>query len=155
MRARGFTLVELITIIIILGILAVYAAPGFFAGGNDELTGAKAELVSMLREQQQRAMQDTTRQGYYGVVLEGSSVAAVTECSTNPTVIENRRVNLNDAVIEAGGGASQLCFSSLGCIGSCGNDGVQLSLQGRPAESWGVCINSEGYINNNACRSNF
>ncbi|MGX5913133.1 prepilin-type N-terminal cleavage/methylation domain-containing protein [Aliidiomarina sp. Khilg15.8] len=151
MHARGFTLVELITIIIIVGILAVYATPRFFTADSTELTGAKAELVSMLREQQQRAMQDTSQQNYYGVLLEGSSVAAVLNCTDDPTVIENRRIQLDSAVIESSAGASQLCFNGLGCLGNCGNNNLQLSLQGRPAASWGVCINAEGYIKDSAC----
>ena len=55
----GFTLLELIVVMIILGILAVYAAPKFSgASGYSEYT-YQNRLISVLRNMQLRAMQDS------------------------------------------------------------------------------------------------
>jgi MSHA pilin protein MshC len=62
---RGFTLIELITVIILLGILAVAVLPKFDGTSSYEAHTHRAQLISALRLTQQRAMQQTdTADGY-------------------------------------------------------------------------------------------
>jgi len=56
---RGFTLVELITVIILIGILAVAVLPKFDGTASYEAHSHRAQLISALRLTQQRAMQQT------------------------------------------------------------------------------------------------
>lgn len=56
---RGFTLVELITVIILIGILAVNVLPKFDGTASYEAHTHRAQLISALRLTQQRAMQQT------------------------------------------------------------------------------------------------
>jgi len=56
----GFTLIELIIVIIILGILAVTVVPKIFNSSGYEEVGYQAETIAKLRAIQLRAMQDTT-----------------------------------------------------------------------------------------------
>lgn len=55
-RVHGFTLVELITVIVIVGILAVFAAPRFFGSSSYELRIAQDLIISSARRAQQLAM---------------------------------------------------------------------------------------------------
>mgnify|MGYP003384704723 CR=1 FL=1 len=56
---QGFTLVELVTVIILLGILAVNVLPKFDGTSSYEAHSHRAQLISALRLTQQRAMQQT------------------------------------------------------------------------------------------------
>jgi MSHA pilin protein MshC len=58
-KKNGFTLVELITVIILIGILAMVAAPKFNGSDDYEVYPFRAQLISALRLTQQRAMQQT------------------------------------------------------------------------------------------------
>ena len=55
-RQRGFTLVELIMVIVILGVLAVYAAPRMFNTDDFKARGFHDETLSLLRYAQKTAI---------------------------------------------------------------------------------------------------
>ena len=59
MNNKGFTLIELIVVIILIGILAVTVAPKFEGTAGYEAHTHRAQLISALRLTQQRAMQQT------------------------------------------------------------------------------------------------
>lgn len=55
-QSRGFTIVELVTTIVILGIVAAIASPRFFSTSSFETAGFAAEVRSGLRHAQATAM---------------------------------------------------------------------------------------------------
>jgi MSHA pilin protein MshC len=75
---RGFTLIELITVIILLGILAVAVLPKFDGTASYEAHTHRAQLISALRLTQQRAMQQTdTDDGYcHQLVFDNDSLVS-------------------------------------------------------------------------------
>ena len=58
-NSKGFTLIELIVVIILIAILAVSVAPKFDGTSGYEAHTHRAQLISALRLTQQRAMQQT------------------------------------------------------------------------------------------------
>jgi len=70
---QGFTLVELVTVILLISILAVSVAPKFGGTASYEAHTHRAQLISALRLTQQRAMQQTNAaDGYcHQIVFEG------------------------------------------------------------------------------------
>ena len=55
-RQRGFTLIELIMVIVLLGVLAVYAAPRIFDTNDFNARGFHDETLSLLRYAQKTAV---------------------------------------------------------------------------------------------------
>lgn len=150
MKGKGFTLVELITVIIILGILAVYAAPRFFTGGDSDVVAAEVSLASLLRAQQQRAMQDTANTGY-GVNFEEQNGYILVRPVNQGTVtdINERSVIRIDSQISVESVLSELRFNGSGCLFECGGANHQITLTGVQARY--ICINSQGFISSRRC----
>ncbi|PKI13153.1 prepilin-type N-terminal cleavage/methylation domain-containing protein [Colwellia sp. 12G3] len=65
MNNKGFSLIELIVVIILIGILAVSVAPKFDGTSSYEAHTHRAQLISALRLTQQRAMQQTNSSDGY------------------------------------------------------------------------------------------
>ncbi|WP_198677903.1 type IV pilin protein [Aliidiomarina shirensis] len=158
-QAAGFTLVELVIIIVVLGILSVTAAPRIFGDRGVEETTLEPRILSMLRLQQQRAMQDTIRP-CYGVTL---TAAQLTPKDCNDSVAAERILSLpNPAVLTVvsalPGANSGFLFNGLGCPVSnghetnaeaCGQSSVELQIDG--VENRRICVQSEGYIRSGSC----
>jgi len=58
-KQQGFTIIELVTVIVLMGILTVVIAPKFASTDTYEAHSHRAQLISALRLTQQRAMQQT------------------------------------------------------------------------------------------------
>lgn len=76
-RQRGFTLVELITVMVIVGILAVSVLPRFFTVSEFEDRGSADQVKSMLRFAQKTAI---AQHRAISVVISGG--AATPNCTT-------------------------------------------------------------------------
>lgn len=63
LSAAGFTLLEQIIVVLIIGILAVFFVPRFQGSSGFTEYTMQSRLISSMRNMQQRAMQDT-RTGY-------------------------------------------------------------------------------------------
>lgn len=148
MRNKGFTLVELIIVIVILGILAVYAAPRFFSNQGEQVNAAQVSLLSLLRLQQQRAMQDTENALSYGVdiIANPGAIELIPISPVGASADAQRFANMQVTVNEP-----NLRFNASGCINSCGEQDITITLVGQTSRS--VCINRQGFITQGTCQT--
>ncbi len=78
---RGFTLIELIMVIVLLGVLAVFAAPRVLNTGDFTARGFHDETLSLLRFGQKTAI---AQRRVVCVALNGTGVALTIDTSTPP-----------------------------------------------------------------------
>ena len=157
---QAMTLVELLVVIIIIGIIAVTAAPTLLGRGGFSQQTFQAELVSALRVLQQRAMQDTT-QACYGVNIQPTQVlpylcGAAVAAERVIVVPDGNSLSVIGSFTNVTNGFR---FNSLGCPVStdhsiaapelCGQSAVEIRLVGPNSKT--VCVQSQGYIRAGAC----
>lgn len=156
---QGFSVIELIVVIIILGIIAVTAAPVFLSDDGVDERLIEVELISALRLSQERAMQDVQRR-CYGMSITTNEISPV-ECGAGSAAVRaipiasGVNVTVNSGLPAASAG---FLFNSWGCPVSdqhtasaepCGQSSVEFVIDG--AATRYVCVQSQGYIRAGAC----
>lgn len=89
-NVRGFTLIELILVIVVLGVLAVFAAPRIFNSSDFNARGFHDETLALLRYAQKTAIAQrrtvcVTFPSAGSALVRIASAAAITTCNTDLT----------------------------------------------------------------------
>jgi len=86
-RSRGFTIIELVVVIVILGVLAVSVMPRFLGANDVKGAGYREQLVTALRYAHKSAISHRrlvcAQLSGTGVVLTIAQNAGATSCNTN------------------------------------------------------------------------
>lgn len=141
MKSQGFTLIELIIILVIIGILAVSVSPVFFGNSGTQSLVLRQRVISILRSIQLQAMQDTNT----------SYAAAVSEDTLGvpPFTDENdRQVSAPENIVFSFSGSlpATIGFDGLGKPTQDCNNGCIITLTENSGASREIHINSEGFI---------
>lgn len=176
----GFTFVELVAVILIIGILAITAVPRFFSTSGFAENAYQARLISALRTMQERAMQDTRNTTFdtidfcyqIGILRDADSafgpstmnfvdVSAGNQLLSCTVMIQDdvelefmtatNAEMLNDGV-SITAGPDQVAFSSLGCpiVGSVAC-ASSVQIDITGDNTVSVCVESQGYIHAGTC----
>lgn len=155
---RGFTLIELIAVIVIIGILTVTAAPRLLTQSDFSDRTVRNQIISQLRLAQLKALND--RSGCYQVRIDNNSIdifqttVVANVCDTANYVISADSSLIEDTVVAIGASSTAsttliIAFDSLGrpkteagahCV-----TGSQCVLNVVADDASNVCIESEGY----------
>ncbi|MDP4537761.1 type II secretion system protein [Alkalimonas collagenimarina] len=140
---KGFTLIELVVVMVLLGILAVTLLPRFFTSSGTAEYGYRDQALAIMRLVQLQAMQCTDSTS--GLCPPQQLQIASNRLGSSSACINDARhlcIAARDPVVLAAS-FSTLSFDSmgrpLGCGGAC-------TLQVQGSVSLGICIESEGYI---------
>jgi len=81
---RGFTLIELVVTILILGIITATVAPKFFDAKGSEEIAIQNQVVSVLRTIQLRRMQQTDQRDCFDIRVTSKKLTLLATDSGNP-----------------------------------------------------------------------
>lgn len=156
MFERGFTTLELIVTLIIIGIVSVTVIPRFYKSSDFEQYGYQKELVVKLRAIQLRAMQqahsDTCKRIFFSTnqiflretnnepLSDFCGLGAAGE-STQVIVDAGHSITFeNDTVVNC------FLFNSLGQPEDCDGNRIALDIEVKGYSTLIVSVNSEGFI---------
>ncbi|WP_333005418.1 prepilin-type N-terminal cleavage/methylation domain-containing protein [Vibrio coralliilyticus] len=150
---RGFTLIELIMVIVLLAVVSVYAASRYVGKSSFDAQLMEEAVLSSLRLTQLRAM---NRNGLCGrwIVEENKAIdmaASITSgaCTTifPANTNDSSFVDANeDSVSLTISSGNFIDFDSLGRPSQCSTNVCTVTIQGQSGTSRFICINSEGGI---------
>ncbi|WP_165735286.1 type II secretion system protein [Pseudoalteromonas sp. C8] len=152
-RLRGFTLIELIITLVILGILSVTAVPKFLGSSTEDAYSYRNRTLNALRTVQLRAMQNTAMASCHNLYITSTLIAPPTPDTCTGGADAN---NTDHLVVQINTQRSDIAFSALD---SNANIFTQISFDplGKSNQTCttqcridvglaGVCISGEGLI---------
>ena len=125
-KPSGFTLVELVLVIVLIGVLAVTAAPRFFTASGYDQIAARDELIQLLRQAQLKSM-------------NSSAECQIVHFKENQSRIPSSMAECAVAV----NGEQLLSFDNWGRLNNASGV-ITIPLSGESTVQ--VCIETEGYI---------
>jgi MSHA pilin protein MshC len=155
MKAQGFTLVELVTVIIILGVIATVLASRMIAGRDLDVYAARDQLLGHLRRVQLDALNNSASSGCQQMLLQAERYGPpdVTPCTGGAGFSANyfstplepyRSATLAAGISLDVGGGLDVRFDRWGRPAGACSGGCDIQLTG--AVTLSVRIESEGYI---------
>ncbi|AZQ85766.1 type II secretion system protein [Colwellia sp. Arc7-635] len=156
MISKGFTLIELVVVIVILGILSVTVAPKFFTHNGYSEYAYRTDIIAKLRLIQTRAMQQVNNpfapnEKYcHQVLLSAKQLSKdiclpVTEYVNQSEQRATSVIVANDDSVTFSSANTRFAFDSMGRPSINGsNRKIEITITGEQALK--VIIESEGYI---------
>lgn len=148
-RCQGFTLIELIIVIIILGILSVTVAPKFFTSNGFSEFAYRTDVIAKLRLIQTKAMQQTNSDYCHWVLITSTQLGAPDDCDASPNFTGAWQASATGLQVDA---SDNITLSS-----NIAGNSFKFDNMGRPScssciitisgeQSVSVKIEAEGYI---------
>ncbi|MGI2215463.1 type II secretion system protein [Shewanella baltica] len=152
-KQAGFTLVELVTTIILISILAVVVLPRLFTQSSYSAYSLRNEFISELRQVQQKALNNTDR--CFRVTVSATDYQVSQFPARNEAVCSGTALSPNPLYSQAFQGGAQLVLVST----NSSNFSLDFDINGRPSlacngpyisvianDTVMINVSSEGYI---------
>ncbi len=152
----GFTLMELILVIVLLSILSLYAASRFMGKGSVSAFALQEQAISVIRQVQVNRMQSntSTTDNNFQLQVSSSCIGSVAACSLSGNAKEVRSDLVEDdsATFSLTGTTSPISFDLLGNPLNVASGGVSILIRDVNGQSQcRVQINSQGYVSEGSC----
>ncbi|ELK8510768.1 type II secretion system protein [Vibrio vulnificus] len=154
----GFTLVELIVVILLISIVSAYAASRYIGTGSFSAYAAQEQAISIIRQLQVYRMQSNTTNSAnpnFELTASGGCLGSTAGCTaaSTPQAAESRSDVMRLDGVSVSSTISPIRFDLRGnplqTNGSALNS-VTITFTAS-GESASVCINSQGYVSGGGC----
>lgn len=155
---NGFTLVELIIVIIILGIISTFAASRFVGTSSYSTFTAQEQTISVIRQIQVNRMQSnvSAASDSFRLAINSDCLGSVVACNLNlsnsaqKTQADARSDYVRESDISFSPANTVIDFDLLGNPSV--SAGVNITINSTTSSnSAQVCINSQGYVREGVC----
>ncbi|WP_210449649.1 type II secretion system protein [Vibrio crassostreae] len=151
---RGFTLVELIVVILLLAIISATAISRFGGRQSYELYALQEQASSVIRQIQLNRMQSNMDMSVSGA--ESLRLVAANNCIGSQSACDNLSETRSDVIasddysfasVPTSSYSSPIEFNLLGNPENTASSGVQITISSNNSldRAW-VCINSQGFV---------
>ncbi|MEZ8394257.1 MSHA biogenesis protein MshC [Vibrio cyclitrophicus ZF170] len=151
---RGFTLVELIVVILLLAIISATAISRFGGRQNYEFYALQNQVSSVVRQVQLNRMQSNMDMSVSGA--ESLRLVAANNCIGSQSACDNLSETRSDVIasddysfssVPTSSYTSPIEFNLLGNPENTASSGVQITISSNNSsdKAW-VCINSQGFV---------
>ncbi|MZI92728.1 prepilin-type N-terminal cleavage/methylation domain-containing protein [Vibrio sp. CAIM 722] len=151
---QGFTLVELIIVIVLVSILSVVAASRFIGASNFSAYTAQEQAISVIRQVQISRMQSNlvnpVSNSHYVLTITSDCVGSVTGCSASNDELRSDRVQESGVNFYSSPALNTIAFDLLGNPLGSASSGVTITIQSN-GNTTQVCINEQGYVHRGGC----
>ncbi|MFI3245360.1 MAG: prepilin-type N-terminal cleavage/methylation domain-containing protein [Ferrimonas sp.] len=134
-KARGFTLIELVIIIVIMAVLAAVAGPRLFSSTELNTRLTQDAVISQIRGQQQAIMAGQTCR----LQISDTQSQLLGDCFQEPYDFNGTTVELLNS------NEFTLTFNEDGVPQGACTGGCELTIQQTDAPTQTICIESQGY----------
>ena len=155
--ALGFTLMELILVIVLLSIVALSASSSFIGKGSFSAYALQDQAISVIRQVQLNRMQSNIdgTDDNFRLQVSGACIGSVAACAST----DDERDSRSDFVIDdsaqfslSAGVTSPIDFDLLGNPLNSANSGLVILIQDKNGDSrCEVEINGQGYVSKGGC----
>ncbi|EJB8417340.1 type II secretion system protein [Vibrio vulnificus] len=159
---KGFTLIELIVVILLISIVSAYAASRYIGTGSFSAYAAQEQAISIIRQLQVYRMQSNTTGTYnfsFQLTASGGCLGSTVGCdvATTPQAAQSRSDVMRLEGVSVSSTTSPVNFDLRGNPATLNPDGtlsplgsvtITFSASGEVASA---CINSQGYVSGGSC----
>lgn len=152
--SQGFTLVELIVVILLIAIVSAYAASRYIGVGSFSAFAAQEQMISVIRQVQVNRMQsnlgDSSANTNFILSIGNQCVGSLAACSSGSHESRSDLVRIPELSFSATPNLSTVTFDLLGNPEGAASGGINILLTASDSQAR-VCVNSQGYVSRGVC----
>jgi len=153
-QTAGFTLVELIIVVLLVSIISVYAASRYFGTSHFSAYAAQEQAISIIRQVQVNRMQSnvgsSSSNDNFILSIQSNCIGSVAGCNASDISTRSDVLSFTSVSISTSPSVSQVTFDLLGNPESAASAGVDISFSADNSSA-DVCINSQGFVSRGNC----